>query len=196
MADPPPPLRRHPGAGDHREGDPALRAQQGRLQGRGRRHQARDRGGGRGAVQGQGDRGQHPRCRRARPSACGASPGRRSDVKKAIVTLAEGQSIDITTGLRLRYDGLKQYNPTSPGPARPGAGRQVRAAQGQAREVAGRGPDQDRRPRRRRPHRRAFPRRRRPSACTARSTSSAASGTSPARSSGWSTIPTAPPSSR
>ena len=26
-------------------------------------------------------------------------PGRRSDVKKAIVTLAEGQSIDITTGL-------------------------------------------------------------------------------------------------
>jgi len=25
--------------------------------------------------------------------------GRRSDVKKAIVTLAEGQSIDITTGL-------------------------------------------------------------------------------------------------
>lgn len=26
-------------------------------------------------------------------------PGRRSDIKKAIVTLAEGQSIDITTGL-------------------------------------------------------------------------------------------------
>lgn len=26
-------------------------------------------------------------------------PGRRADVKKAIVTLAEGQSIDITTGL-------------------------------------------------------------------------------------------------
>jgi len=26
-------------------------------------------------------------------------PGRRSDVKKAIVTLADGQSIDITTGL-------------------------------------------------------------------------------------------------
>ena len=26
-------------------------------------------------------------------------PGRRSDVKKAIVTLAEGQSIDISTGL-------------------------------------------------------------------------------------------------
>ena len=26
-------------------------------------------------------------------------PGRRSDVKKAIITLAEGQSIDITTGL-------------------------------------------------------------------------------------------------
>jgi large subunit ribosomal protein L23 len=26
-------------------------------------------------------------------------PGRRNDVKKAIVTLAEGQSIDITTGL-------------------------------------------------------------------------------------------------
>jgi large subunit ribosomal protein L23 len=26
-------------------------------------------------------------------------PGRRSDVKKAIVTLAEGQAIDITTGL-------------------------------------------------------------------------------------------------
>ena len=25
--------------------------------------------------------------------------GRRSDVKKAIVTLAEGQSIDVTTGL-------------------------------------------------------------------------------------------------
>jgi large subunit ribosomal protein L23 len=27
------------------------------------------------------------------------TPGRRSDVKKAIVTLAEGQSIDVTTGL-------------------------------------------------------------------------------------------------
>lgn len=26
-------------------------------------------------------------------------PGRRSDVKKAIVTLAQGQSIDVTTGL-------------------------------------------------------------------------------------------------
>ena len=26
-------------------------------------------------------------------------PGRRSDVKKAIVTLAEGQSIDVTTGI-------------------------------------------------------------------------------------------------
>ena len=26
-------------------------------------------------------------------------PGRRSDVKKAVVTLAEGQSIDVTTGL-------------------------------------------------------------------------------------------------
>ena len=26
-------------------------------------------------------------------------PGRRSDVKKAVVTLAEGQSVDITTGL-------------------------------------------------------------------------------------------------
>jgi len=26
-------------------------------------------------------------------------PGRRNDVKKAVVTLAEGQSIDITTGL-------------------------------------------------------------------------------------------------
>ena len=26
-------------------------------------------------------------------------PGRRNDVKKAIVTLAEGQSIDVTTGL-------------------------------------------------------------------------------------------------
>jgi large subunit ribosomal protein L23 len=26
-------------------------------------------------------------------------PGRQSDVKKAVVTLAEGQSIDVTTGL-------------------------------------------------------------------------------------------------
>ena len=26
-------------------------------------------------------------------------PGRRSDVKKAVVTLAEGQSIDVTTGI-------------------------------------------------------------------------------------------------
>ena len=32
-------------------------------------------------------------------------PGRRSDVKKAVVTLAEGQSIDITTGLQ--SDGLE-----------------------------------------------------------------------------------------
>ena len=33
------------------------------------------------------------------PSASAASRAARSDIKRAIVTLAEGQSIDVTTGL-------------------------------------------------------------------------------------------------
>ena len=44
-------------------------------------------------------------------------PGRRSDYKKAIVTLAEGSTIDVTTGIWARNSeamALKTYNPTTP----------------------------------------------------------------------------------
>ena len=41
------------------------------------------------------------------------APYTRSDMKKAIVTLADGQSIDVTHGVK-RVMALKHYNPTSP----------------------------------------------------------------------------------
>ena len=45
-------------------------------------------------------RREHHRAPRARPSAGRVKPYKRSDMKKAIVRLAEGQSIDITEGAR------------------------------------------------------------------------------------------------
>ena len=61
--------------------------------------QARDQGGGRGPVQGQG----RPRSTRIRVKGkmkrFRGRPGQRSDYKKAIVTLAEGSKIDVTTGV-------------------------------------------------------------------------------------------------
>ena len=94
-----PPLRHHPRAGDHREGDHALRAEQGGLP---RRHATRPSTQIAEAVENLfkvnvvkvntlNVKGKTKRFR--------GRAGRRSDVKKAIVTLAEGQSIDITTGL-------------------------------------------------------------------------------------------------
>ena len=93
-----PPLRRRPRAAHHREVDAAVGAQRGRLQGRRRRDEARDQGRGRGAVQRQGDRRQHDR-HQGQDQEWKGKPYKRSDVKKAIVTLAEGQSIDITSGI-------------------------------------------------------------------------------------------------
>ena len=47
--------------------------------------------GGVGKHKGKGEKGKTKRFR--------GYAGRRNDIKKAIVTLAEGQSVDITTGL-------------------------------------------------------------------------------------------------
>ena len=69
--------------------------------------------------------------------------GKRSDIKKAIVTLAEGQSIDITTGLYAH--GSEAFQPDIARPSRLGPGRPQRAAQGQARQGARRRPDRQRR---------------------------------------------------
>ena len=60
--------------------------------------QAGDQGGGRGAVQRQGD-GVNTLNRKGKTKRFRGIAGRQKDYKKAIVTLAEGQSIDVTTGL-------------------------------------------------------------------------------------------------
>ena len=83
--------------------------------------------------------------RRARPSAGRAVPTRARTSRRLIVTLAEGQSIDITER-DLRPMALKQYNPTSPAAARPDPRRQVVAVEGQAGQGADRRQAQDRRP--------------------------------------------------
>ena len=44
-------------------------------------------------------RGVNPRVHTGKPTRCRGRPGVRSDVKKAYVQLAEGQSIDMSTGL-------------------------------------------------------------------------------------------------
>ena len=58
----------------------------------------REIGGGRGAVQGQGE-GVNTITVKGKTKRFRGRPGERSDFKKAIVTLAEGQTIDVTTGL-------------------------------------------------------------------------------------------------
>ena len=95
-----PPLRRVARAAHHREVDHAVRAECGRVQGRDGRVEARDQGRGRGAVRRQRDGRQHASSPRARPKRWKGKPYQRSDAKKAIVTLAEGETIDITKGLR------------------------------------------------------------------------------------------------
>ncbi len=94
-------LRHHPPPGDHRKGDAWAREHnQVTFRVPLDADQARDQGGGRsGLFKRQGEGGQHPAHRRARPSASAAVVGKRCDYKKAIVTLAEGQSIDVTTGV-------------------------------------------------------------------------------------------------
>ena len=84
--------------GGDREVDPDVRAQPGRVQGPQGRDQAGDQGRGRRPVRRQGHRGEHagPEGQEKRFKG---RVGFRSDVKKAIVTLAEGQSIDVTTGI-------------------------------------------------------------------------------------------------
>ena len=92
--------------------------------------------------------------------------------------------------------GLKTYNPTSPGRRQLDHDRPVGAVEGQAGQVADRRPEQVGRPQQPRPHHRAAIAAAGTSARTAWSTSSASSSTRSAPSSGWNTIPTAPPSSR
>ena len=94
-----PPLRRHPLADHHREGDLALRAEQGGLPRRHGRHQAEESpppssSCSRSSVVKVNTLIQKGKAKRFR-----GHMGQRSDIKKAIVTLDDGQSIDITTGL-------------------------------------------------------------------------------------------------
>ena len=106
-------VRRHPRAGDHREGDRGVGAQPGDLP---RALDATKREV-KAAVEGLFSTSRSTRstrsASRARPSACAAGPGRRSDYKKAIVTLAEGSRIDVTHG-NLDAMALKTFNPTTP----------------------------------------------------------------------------------
>ena len=81
------------------KGDARRREQSGRLQGRAQRDEAADQGGGREAVRRQGRRRQHACRARARRRLFAACAAMQSDVKKAVVTLAEGHPIDVTTGL-------------------------------------------------------------------------------------------------
>jgi large subunit ribosomal protein L23 len=78
------------------------------------RDQAGDQGRCRGAVRREGQGRQHA-VQKGKTKRWKGKPYTRSDVKKAIVTLAEGQSIDVTSGSEARRTmALKHYNPTSP----------------------------------------------------------------------------------
>ena len=76
----------------------ASEEQSGRLQGAPRRDQAADQGGGREAVRRQGD-GVNTLLRKGKTKVFRGVRGVQQDVKKAIVTLADGDRIDVTTGL-------------------------------------------------------------------------------------------------
>ena len=60
--------------------------------------EAGDQGGYRDAVQGQGESSEYADSK-GQEEALPWPAGQRPDIKKAIVTLAEGHSIDVTTGL-------------------------------------------------------------------------------------------------
>ena len=92
------PLRRHPLAGHHREGDDRLRAQQGHVQGR--RHATKPQI--KEAVEKLFDvkvKASTRYVRKGKVKAFKGTSGQQSDVKRAIVTLEEGHRIDVTTGL-------------------------------------------------------------------------------------------------
>jgi hypothetical protein len=189
------PLRRHHLARRHRKVDDGVRAQPGRVQGR-RSMPPSPRSRKPSRLFGQGQ-GVNTLVRKGKDQALPRPLGYASDVKKAIVTLAEGQSIDIdvTTGLsETKKMALKTYNPDA-GPRQLVTGRPFGAVEGQAGQGA------DRRQRqvgRSQQHGRITARHRGGGhkRRTASSTSSATSWDMPARSSGWNTIRTAPPSSR
>ena len=89
----------HPQPADHREGDGAVGARPVRVPRRAGRHQAarsrrRSRGCSASTVLAVNTLVQKGKTKRFK-----GRPGRRSDVKKAFVKLAAGQSIDFTTGL-------------------------------------------------------------------------------------------------
>ncbi len=162
------------------------------------RHQARDQGCRRGAVQGQGDRGQHAQPQgqaeavpqHAGPpvghQACRRHPGRRPDDRRDDRAVRESWS----------SHGTEEIQADHARPAPAGHRRPVGSLQGQAGQGAGRGQAFVRRAQQLRPGHRALARRRPQARLPAASTSSGASSTSRRRSSGWNTIPTAPPSSR
>ena len=92
-------LRRDPVAGDHREGDAGLGAQPGHVQGALDATKPRDQAPRSRACSTSRSRPSTRSTSAARRSASAAMLGQRSDYKKAIVSLADGQTIDVTTGI-------------------------------------------------------------------------------------------------
>ena len=86
------------GAGHHREGDDRFRAEQGGLQGRKTASKPQIKA----AVEKLFDvkvESVNTLIRKGKVKRFKGTVGTQSDVKKAVVTLAEGHSIDVTTGL-------------------------------------------------------------------------------------------------
>ena len=84
-------------AGHHREVDARLGGEPGHLQGGTEGDQAADQGGGREPLQ-RAEGGEHARPQGQLKTFRGIR-AQQNDTKKAIVTLEEGHSIDVTTGL-------------------------------------------------------------------------------------------------
>ena len=93
------PLRRDRRPGHHRKGDASRPSRTRSCSRSARRDQAADQGGGRTAVRRQGRGRQHARPQGQDEGRSSGTRGMQSDVKNAVVTLAEGHKIDVTTGL-------------------------------------------------------------------------------------------------
>ena len=91
-------IRRHRRAGHHREGDARLRGQPGDLQGQARRDEARDQVGDRGLFKVK-VKAVNTIVRKGKQRTFKGIKALLSDTKRAIVTLEDGHSIDVTTGL-------------------------------------------------------------------------------------------------
>ena len=189
-------VRHRPRSGDHREGDrPPPKHSQVIFPRAADATKAPGQGGRRRAVQRQCRPRSTRSASRARLKRFRGRPGRRSDYKKAIVTLARGQR-DRRDRRGSEPMALKTFNPTTPSRRAARHRRPQRAVEGQAGQVPDRGPARQGRPQQHRPHHDAPARRRQQAALPRSSTSSGASSTCRPRSSGSNTTRTAPPSSR